>query len=57
MWVSTGLARFSDRVGVACNKEGYAFVILSGSMLTHIEVKDNNFLMPAYDVTVKAIKQ
>ncbi len=57
VWVSSGLARFGDRVGVACNKEGYAFVILSGNMPTHIEVKDNSFLMPAYDVTVKAVKQ
>lgn len=57
VWVSSGLARFGDRVGVACNKEGYAFVILSGSMPTHIEVKDGSFLMPAYDVTVKAVKQ
>lgn len=57
VWVSSGLARFGNRVGIACNKEGYTFVIMSGSSPTNIEVKDNSFLMPYYDVIVKAVKQ
>ena len=56
VWVSSGIARFGDRVGVACSEKGYAFVIMSGATPTHIEVKDGSFLMPAYDVTVKAVK-
>ncbi len=55
--VSSGKAHFGDRVHIACSEQGYTFVIMSGSWLTHIEVKDGGFLMPAYNVTVKAVKQ
>ena len=54
--VSAGKAKFGDRVQISCSAKDYAFVIMSGTSPTYIEVKDNSFLMPAYDVTVRSVK-
>ena len=54
--MSAGKAKFGDRVQISCSAKDYAFVIMSGTSPTYIEVKDNSFLMPAYDVTVRSVK-
>jgi len=50
-------AKFGETVRFSCNPGEYDFAIMSGSSYTGIPVKDNSFIMPYYDVTVKATRK
>lgn len=50
-------AKFGETVRFFCNPGDYDFAIMSGTFNTGIPVKDNSFIMPYYDVTVKATRK